>query len=81
MICFFFDENFFLILELVGLIKFIRLFFGFVSKVKVVKLVRGLVDMFLDMEVLIGKEVGGRKDFVLSFFFVGLLFIFLIVNF
>lgn len=48
---------------MVGLIKFIRLFFGFVSKVKVVKLVRGLVDMFLDMEVLIGKEVGGRKFF------------------
>lgn len=66
---------------MVGLIKFIRLFFGFVSKVKVVKLVRGLVDMFLDMEVLIGKEVGGRKDFVLSLIFVGLLFIFLIVNF
>lgn len=70
MICFFFNENFFLILELVGLIKFIRLFFGFVSKVKVVKLVRGLVDMFLDMEVLIGKEVGGRKNFFLSLFFV-----------
>lgn len=61
MICSFLDENSSLILELAGLIKFTRPFLGSVSKAKAAKLVRGLVDMFLDMEASTGKEVGGRK--------------------
>ncbi|XP_022309800.1 26S proteasome non-ATPase regulatory subunit 11A-like [Crassostrea virginica] len=43
--------------ELAGLIKFTRPFLVFVSKAKAAKLVRGLVDMFLDMEASTGKEV------------------------
>ncbi|XP_052683264.1 26S proteasome non-ATPase regulatory subunit 11A-like [Crassostrea angulata] len=43
--------------ELAGLIKFTRPFLGSVSKAKAAKLVRGLVDMFLDMEASTGKEV------------------------
>lgn len=81
MICSFLDENSSLILELAGLIKFTRPFLGSVSKAKAAKLVRGLVDMFLDMEASTGKEVGGRKDFVSSSPFVGLPSIFLTVNF
>lgn len=61
MICSFLNENSSLILELAGLIKFTRPFLGSVSKAKAAKLVRGLVDMFLDMEASTGKEVGGRK--------------------
>lgn len=43
--------------ELAGLIKFVRPFLGIVSKAKAAKLVRSLVDMFLDMEAGTGKEV------------------------
>ncbi|XP_052249447.1 26S proteasome non-ATPase regulatory subunit 11-like isoform X4 [Dreissena polymorpha] len=43
--------------ELGGLIKFTRPFLGMVSKAKAAKLVRALVDMFLDMEAATGKEV------------------------
>ncbi|XP_061167252.1 26S proteasome non-ATPase regulatory subunit 11-like isoform X2 [Saccostrea echinata] len=43
--------------ELAGLIKFTRPFLSLVSKAKAAKLVRGLVDMFLDMEASTGKEV------------------------
>lgn len=43
--------------ELAGLIKFSRPFLGLVSKAKAAKLVRALVDMFLDMEAGTGKEV------------------------
>ncbi|XP_048754262.1 26S proteasome non-ATPase regulatory subunit 11A-like [Ostrea edulis] len=43
--------------ELAGLIKFTRPFLALVSKAKAAKLVRGLVDMFLDMEATTGKEV------------------------
>lgn len=45
------------LLELGGFIKYIRLFLKMVLKVKVVKFVRNLVDLFFDMEVLIGMEV------------------------
>ena len=45
--------------ELAGLIKFVRPFLGIVSKAKAAKLVRSLVDMFLDMEAGTGKEVSG----------------------
>lgn len=48
---------FLLIAELAGLIKFTRPFLALVSKAKAAKLVRGLVDMFLDMEATTGKEV------------------------
>jgi 26S proteasome regulatory subunit N6 len=47
----------FVFTELAGLIKFVRPFLGMVSKAKAAKLVRSLVDMFLDMEAGTGKEV------------------------
>lgn len=74
-------KNSSLILELAGLIKFTRPFLGSVSKAKAAKLVRGLVDMFLDMEATTGKEVGGRMIFVLSSLFVCLPSICLTVDF
>jgi len=43
--------------ELVGLIKFTRPFLALVSKAKAAKLVRNLVDLFLDLEAGTGKEV------------------------
>ncbi|XP_064647631.1 26S proteasome non-ATPase regulatory subunit 11-like [Lineus longissimus] len=43
--------------ELAGLIRFIRPFLGLVSKAKAAKLVRAMVDLFLDMEAATGKEV------------------------
>ncbi|KAG8178698.1 hypothetical protein JTE90_011624 [Oedothorax gibbosus] len=43
--------------ELAGLIKVTRPFLGLVSKAKATKLVRALVDMFLDMEASTGVEV------------------------
>lgn len=43
--------------ELAGLIKFVRPFLSIVSKAKAAKLVRSLVDMFLDMEAGTGREV------------------------
>lgn len=39
------------------MIKYTRPFLGQVSKAKAAKLVRTLVDMFLDMEASTGKEV------------------------
>ena len=48
---------FFLNTELAGLIKFTRPFLTCVSKAKAAKLVRALVDQFLDMEAGTGKEV------------------------
>lgn len=39
------------------MIKYTRPFLGLVSKAKAAKLVRTLVDMFLDMEATTGKEV------------------------
>ncbi len=44
--------------ELGGLIKFTRPFLSSVSKAKAAKLVRALVDLFLDMEAGTGNEVG-----------------------
>ncbi|XP_045170358.1 26S proteasome non-ATPase regulatory subunit 11-like [Mercenaria mercenaria] len=48
--------------ELAGLIKFTRPFLGMVSKAKAAKLVRALVDLFLDMEAGTGKEVDLCKE-------------------
>ncbi|XP_052801773.1 26S proteasome non-ATPase regulatory subunit 11-like [Mya arenaria] len=48
--------------ELAGLIKFTRPFLGLVSKAKAAKLVRALVDLFLDMEAKTGKEVDLCKE-------------------
>lgn len=43
--------------ELAGLIKYTRPFLRLVSKAKAAKLVRSLVDKFLDMEAATGKEI------------------------
>jgi len=48
--------------ELAGLIKFSRPFLGSVSKAKAAKMVRQLVDKFLDMEAGTGKEVDLCKE-------------------
>ena len=47
----------FSLLELADLIKFTRPFLNFVSKAKAAKLVRNLVDMFLDLEAGTGQEI------------------------
>ena len=52
--------------ELVGLIEFVRPFLSMVSKAKAAKLVRCLVDMFLDMEAGTGKEVSSALWIALS---------------
>ena len=43
--------------ELAELIKFSRSFLGMISKAKAAKLVKALVDLFLDMEAGTGSEV------------------------
>ncbi|XP_070566151.1 26S proteasome non-ATPase regulatory subunit 11A-like [Ptychodera flava] len=48
--------------ELAGLIKFTRPFLNLVSKAKAAKMVRALVDLFLDMEAGTGKEVDLCKE-------------------
>jgi len=48
--------------ELCKLIKNARPFLGLISKAKAAKLVRGLVDMFLDMEAKTGYEVDLCKE-------------------
>ncbi|XP_041366307.1 26S proteasome non-ATPase regulatory subunit 11-like [Gigantopelta aegis] len=48
--------------ELAGLIRFTRPFLSLVSKAKAAKLVRALVDLFLDMEAGTGKEVELCKE-------------------
>ncbi|XP_077978278.1 26S proteasome non-ATPase regulatory subunit 11A-like [Glandiceps talaboti] len=48
--------------ELAGLIKFARPFLNLVSKAKAAKMVRALVDLFLDMEAGTGKEVELCKE-------------------
>lgn len=48
--------------ELAGLIKFTRPFLSLVSKAKAAKLVRHLVDKFLDMEAGTGKEIELCKE-------------------
>ena len=45
------------VLALASLIKTTRPFLGLVSKAKAAKLVRTLVDLFLDMEAGTGEEV------------------------
>ena len=46
-----------MVAELADLIRASRPFLGLISKAKASKLVRGLVDMFLDMEAGTGIEV------------------------
>ncbi|CAG5134610.1 unnamed protein product [Candidula unifasciata] len=48
--------------ELASLIKFVRPFLNMVSKAKAAKLVRALVDLFLDMEAGTGTEVELCKE-------------------
>ena len=50
-------KNNFIHLALASLIKTTRSFLGLVSKAKAAKLVRTLVDLFLDMEAGTGEEV------------------------
>lgn len=45
-------------LELGGLLKFVRPFLISISKAKAARLVRSLLDLFLDMEAATGQEVG-----------------------
>ena len=49
--------NHLIVVELLGLVKFTRPFLAQVSKAKAAKLVRHLIDTFLDMEANTGKEV------------------------
>ena len=46
-----------LFLELGGLLKYVRPFLNSISKAKAARLVRSLLDMFLDMEAATGQEV------------------------
>lgn len=46
------------LLELGGLLKFVRPFLISISKAKAARLVRSLLDLFLDMEAATGQEVG-----------------------
>jgi hypothetical protein len=46
-----------LIAELEGLVKFIQPFMLLISKAKAAKMVRELLDLFLDMEASTGTEV------------------------
>jgi len=48
--------------ELAGLIKLVRKYLGLFSKAKAAKMVRGLVDNFLDMEANTGQEVDLCKE-------------------
>lgn len=48
---------FFFFLELGGLLKFVRPFLISISKAKAARLVRSLLDLFLDMEAATGQEV------------------------
>lgn len=52
-------NKFFLFLstELGGLLKFVRPFLMSISKAKAARLVRSLLDLFLDMEAATGQEV------------------------
>jgi 26S proteasome regulatory subunit N6 len=45
------------LVELGGLIKFVRPFLAYLSKAKAAKMVRTLLDLFLDMETATGREV------------------------
>lgn len=53
-------NNFFpfiLFSELGGLLKYVRPFLNSISKAKAARLVRSLLDLFLDMEAATGQEV------------------------
>ena len=43
--------------ELGGLLKYVRPFLNSISKAKAARLVRSLLDLFLDMEAATGQEV------------------------
>ena len=45
------------LLELGGLLKYVRPFLNSISKAKAARLVRSLLDLFLDMEAATGQEV------------------------
>jgi len=47
----------FLYTELGGLLKYVRPFLNSISKAKAARLVRSLLDLFLDMEAATGQEV------------------------
>lgn len=55
--------------ELSQLIRDVRPFLAMISKAKAAKLVRGLVDLFLDMEASTGTEVQLCKVKIVSTFF------------
>lgn len=48
---------FILFSELGGLLKYVRPFLNSISKAKAARLVRSLLDLFLDMEAATGQEV------------------------
>lgn len=50
------------VVALASLIKSMRPFLGLVSRAKAAKLVRTLVDLFLDMEAGTGEEVSASID-------------------
>lgn len=59
--------------ELAQLIRDVRPFLAMISKAKAAKLVRGLVDLFLDMEAATGTEVQLCKVIIVivySFYFI-----------
>lgn len=56
-ICFVFFLLISISLELGGLLKFVRPFLISISKAKAARLVRSLLDLFLDMEAATGQEV------------------------
>lgn len=54
-LCLFFPPDLFS--ELGGLLKYVRPFLNSISKAKAARLVRSLLDLFLDMEAATGQEV------------------------
>lgn len=48
--------------ELGGLLKYVRPFLNSISKAKAARLVRSLLDLFLDMEAATGQEVSYLND-------------------
>ncbi|CAO2644480.1 26S proteasome non-ATPase regulatory subunit 11 [Lemmus lemmus] len=48
--------------ELGGLLKYVRPFLNSISKAKAARLVRSLLDLFLDMEAATGQEVSYNND-------------------
>lgn len=52
----------FFCIELGGLLKYVRPFLNSISKAKAARLVRSLLDLFLDMEAATGQEVSYVDD-------------------